>query len=92
MILPHLLSLADAFDSVDAELDRLANTDNNNLRFIAGNRGHICSMDDETIALAFGTLPFRANPQGTRSKKYENKHRRINDAGSLHDPHVDGLK
>ena len=45
VILPHLLSLADAFDSADAELDRLANTDNNYLRFIAGNCGHICSMD-----------------------------------------------
>ena len=84
VILPHLLSLADAFDNVDKELDRLASPENNYLKFIAANHGHIDRASDDDICLAFGTLPFRANPQGSRKKKHTEKYRRINDAGAPH--------
>ena len=87
VILPHLLSLADGFESVDKELDRLE--DNGYLRFIARNEGHLMKLDDGDLVIAIGCCPFRAGAQGSVGRAYEDRRRRLNDAGAPRKPLFD---
>ena len=88
-ILPHLLSLADGFESADKELNRLE--DNGYLRFIASNAGHLLRLDDEELVLAIGCCPFRAGAQGSVGRAYEDRRRRLNDAGAPRNTLVDKM-
>ena len=88
VVCPHLLSLADGFANVDKELRRLRSlgyvefNNNEESAFVRGTSAE-GTVDVQLVIVAFGILPCRCTPQGTRARKLEpDRPRRISDCGA----------
>ena len=75
------MSLADGFSRVDKEVDRRASDEFKYLERVFASKDHEFNLGLERSMLAFGCVPFRARPQGTVSRKLENRPRLIGDLG-----------
>ena len=81
VLCPHFMSLADGFPSVDKEVARRASNEFRYLKRVLASGDHEFNLGVERVMLAFGCVPFRAHPQGTVSRKLENRPRLIGDLG-----------
>ena len=92
VVCPHLLSLADGFANVDKELRRLRSLgyvefNNNEESALVRGTSAAGTVDVQLVIVAFGILPCRCTPQGTRARKLEpDRPRRISDCGAPRKP------
>ena len=89
VVCPHLLSLADGFANVDKELRRLRSL--GYVEFVNNEESTVMydreTCDTQLVIVAFGILPCRCTPQGTRARKLEpDRPRRISDCGAPRRP------
>ena len=88
LVCPHLLSLADGFANLNKELRRLRSLgyfefNNNEESAYVRATGAAGTVDVQLAIVAFGILPCRCTPQGTRVRKLEpDRPRRISDCGA----------